>query len=91
MKKRHEKQERNLLKEKKLGREIGTVIFSVFVIFMGCMITIPSLIIQNHTKKTYYEMAQEIVIGRSDEITKWIDGLILNNQRWYCNHTAHKN
>ena len=87
MKKRHEKQERNLLKEKKLGREIGTVIFSVFVIFMGCMITIPSLIIQNHTKKTYYEMAQEVVIGRSDEITKWIE-VYVNDLKVYSEADA---
>ena len=89
MKKRHEKQERNLLKEKKLGREIGTVIFSVFVIFMGCMITIPSLIIQNHTKKTYYEMAQEVVIGRSDEITKWIE-VYVNDLKVYSEADAAK-
>ena len=73
MKEKRVKQERVVLKERKLGLEIGTIIFSLFVVFMSCMILIPSLIIKNQTRQSYYEMAQEIVIGRSDEITKWIE------------------
>ena len=61
------------LKDRRLARELGGIIFSLFVIFMGAMIAIPSLIIKSQTKKSYYEMAQQIVISRSDELTKWID------------------
>ncbi|MBO4640187.1 MAG: HAMP domain-containing protein [Treponema sp.] len=89
MKNKQSKRERKLLKERRLGLEIGTVIFSVFVIFMGCMIIIPSLIIKNHTKETYYEMAQQVVIGRSDEITKWIDGYV-NDLKVYSETDAAK-
>ena len=82
MKEKRVKQERVVLKERKLGLEIGTIIFSLFVVFMSCMILIPSLIIKNQTRQSYYEMAQEIVIGRSDEITKWIEGY-LNDLKVY--------
>lgn len=61
------------LKDRRLARELGGIIFSLFIIFMGAMIAIPSLIIQSQTKKSYYEMAQQIVISRSDELTKWIE------------------
>ena len=61
------------LREKNLVFEVGTIIFSLLFIFMGMMIIIPSMIIKTQTKQSYYEMAQEIVIGRSDELTKWID------------------
>ena len=66
------KKNKNVLRERKIALELGTIIFSLFVVFMGMMILIPSKIIKNQTKKSYYEMAQEIVIGRSDELTKWI-------------------
>ncbi len=89
MKKRKDKKERKLLKDKKLGREIGIGIFSVFLVFMGCMIAIPSLIIKNHTKETYYEMAQEVVVGRSDEITKWIEAYV-NDLKVYSEADAAK-
>ncbi len=59
-------------RERKLVLEMGTIIFSLFFVFMGMMIIIPSLIIQTRTKQSYYEMAQEIVKSRSDELTKWI-------------------
>ena len=62
-----------LLKDRRLARELCGIIFSLFIIFMGAMIAIPSLIIQSQTKQSYYEMAQQIVISRSDELTKWID------------------
>ena len=61
------------LRNKRLVLEMGTIIFSLFFIFMGMMIIIPSLIIKSQTKKSYYDMAQEIVTGRSDELTKWIN------------------
>ena len=89
MKDKQAKRERKLLKDRRLGLEIGTVIFSVFVIFMGSMIVIPSLIIQNHTKDTYYEMAQQVVIGRSDEITKWIE-IYVNDLKVYSEADAAK-
>ena len=72
MKRQNEKGKQNL-REKKLVVELGTVIFSLFFIFMGLMIMNPSFIIKSQTRNTYYEMAQEIVKSRSDEITKWID------------------
>ena len=82
--------ERKPLRERKLGLEIGALIFTVFLVFMSCMIIIPSLIIRNQTKNSYYEMAQEIVIGRSDEITKWIDGY-QNDLKVYSEADAAKN
>ena len=89
MKDKLTKKEKKLLKERKLGLEIGSLIFSVFVIFMTCMIAIPSLIIIKQTKQSYFEMAQEIIIGRSDEITKWIDGY-LNDLKTYSEADAAK-
>ena len=77
------------LKDKKLGLEIGAIIFSVFLVFMSCMIVIPSLIIKNHTKQTYYEMAQEVLKGRSEEITKWID-IYVNDLKVYSEANAAK-
>ena len=84
------KRERKLLRDRKLGLEIGSVLFTLLVVFMGCMIAIPSFIIQNQTKQTYYEMAQEVVIGRSDEITKWID-IYVNDLKLYSETDAAKN
>ena len=84
------KREKKLLRERKLGLEIGALIFTVFLIFMSCMIIIPSLIIKNQTKKSYYEMAQEIVIGRSDEITKWTE-IYVNDLKLYSEVDASKN
>ena len=89
MKDKQEKQEQKKLRERKLGFEIGAIIFSVFVLFMSCMILIPSLIIRNQTQQSYYEMAQEIVKGRSDEITKWIEGY-LNELKVYSEADAAK-
>ena len=89
MKDKQAKRERKLQKDRRLGFEIGSVIFSVFVIFMGSMIAIPSLIIKNHTKDTYYEMAQQVVIGRSDEITKWIE-IYVNDLKVYSEADAAK-
>ena len=89
MKNKQKTKEQKLLKDKKLGLEIGIIIFSVFVVFMSCMIAIPSLIIRNQTRQSYYEMAQEIVMGRSDEITKWIDGY-LNDLMVYSESDAAK-
>ena len=71
--KQKNKERKTNLRERKLVLEVGTIIFSLFFIFMGCMIIIPSMIIKKQTKNSYYEMAQEIVIGRSDELTKWIN------------------
>ena len=62
-----------LLKNRHLLIETCAVIFSVFFIFMGSLIGISTSIIKTQTRNSYYEMAQEIVISRSDEITKWID------------------
>ena len=90
MKDKQARHERKLLKDRRLGLEIGSVIFSVFVIFMGSMIAIPSLIIKNHTKDTYYEMAQQVVIGRADEITKWIE-IYVNDLKLYSESEAAKN
>ena len=89
MKDKQLRQERKLLRERKLGLEIGSVIFSVFLIFMSSMIAIPSLIIKNNTKDTYYEMAQQIVIGRADEITKWIE-IYVNDLKVYSETEAAK-
>ena len=46
------------------------------------MIAIPSLIIKSQTKKSYYEMAQEIVKSRSDELTKWIN-IYVNDLKFF--------
>ena len=54
------------LRNRRLVLEIGAIIFGLFFIFMGMMIAIPSLIIKSQTKKSYYEMAQEIVKSRSN-------------------------
>ena len=62
-----------LLKNRHLLIETCTIIVSAFFIFMGSLIGISTSIIKNQTRTSYYEMAQEIVISRSDEITKWID------------------
>ena len=75
------------LRDRKLALELGTIIFSLFVIFMGAMIVIPSLIIKSQTKQSYYEMAQEIVISRSDEITKWI-GIYENDLKIFTENEA---
>ncbi len=71
--KNKDRNEIKVFKDRRLARELGGIIFSLFIIFMGAMIAIPSFIIQSQTKKSYYEMAQQIVISRSDELTKWID------------------
>ena len=70
------------LRDRKLALEMGTIIFSLLFIFMGMMIIIPSLIIQTRTKQSYYEMAQEIVKSRSDELTKWI-GIYENDLKMF--------
>ena len=62
-----------ILKNRHLLVETCTVIFSVLFIFMGSLIGISTSIIKNQTRNSYYEMAQEIVISRSDEITRWIE------------------
>ena len=87
--KHKQKSKEKILKERRLGLEIGIIIFSVFVIFMSQMIMIPSLIIKNQTKQSYYEMAQEIVKARSDEITKWID-VYLNELKVYSDSDVAK-
>ena len=86
MAKAKEKKKANL-KDRKLVLEMATIIFSLFFIFMGAMISIPSLIIKNQTKQSYYEMAQEIVISRSDELTKWID-IYVNDLKTFTNTEA---
>ena len=62
-----------VLKDRHLLVETCAIIFSVLFIFMGSLIGISTSIIKNQTRDSYYEMAQEIVISRSDEITKWIN------------------
>ena len=62
-----------VLKDRHLLAETCAIIFSVLFIFMGSLIGISTSIIKNQTRDSYYEMAQEIVKSRSDEITKWID------------------
>ena len=78
------------LLNKRLGLEIGALIFTVLVIFQTVMIVIPSLIIRNQTRQSYYEMAQEIVKSRSDEITKWID-IYVNDLKVFSETDAAKN
>ena len=71
-----------LLKDRHLLIETCTIIFSVFFIFMGSLIGISTRIIKNQTRNSYYQMAQEIVISRSAEITRWID-IYLNDLKNY--------
>ena len=65
--------EHKTLKNRHLLVEISAIVFSVFFIFMGLLIGVSTTIIKNQTRNSYYEMAQEIVKSRSDEITKWIE------------------
>ena len=84
MKKQREKK---VLKNRHLVLEICIIIFSLFFIFMGSLISISSLIIKSQTKNSYYEMAQEIVKSRSDEITKWIE-IYLNDLKTFSESDA---
>ena len=81
---------RKLLKDRHLLVETCAVIFSVLFIFMGSLIGISTSVIKNQTRNSYYEMAQEIVISRSDEITKWID-IYVNDLKIFSEADAARN
>jgi len=88
MKKNKDKvKERKVLRDRKLLIEISFVIFVNFCLFMGALIGISSSVIRKQTRNSYYEMAQEIVISRSEEITKWID-IYLNDLKIYSESDA---
>ena len=78
-----------VLKDRHLLAETCAIIFSVLFIFMGSLIGISTSIIKNQTRDSYYEMAQEVVVGRSDEITKWIEAYV-NDLKVYSEADAAK-
>ena len=78
---------RNTLRDRHLMTEICITVFSFFFIFMGSLIVISTNIIKTQTRNSYYEMAQEIVKSRSDEITKWIE-IYMNDLKVYSESDA---
>ena len=85
--KHREKKERKVLRDRHLMIEICITVFSFFFIFMGSLIVISTNIIKTQTRNSYYEMAQEIVKSRSDEITKWIE-IYMNDLKVYSESDA---
>ncbi len=79
--------EKKLTKSRHLMVELCSIIFSVFFISMGSLIVISTNIIKTQTRNSYYEMAQEIVKSRSDEITKWIE-IYMNDLKVYSESDA---
>jgi len=61
------------LKKTSIGRKMGLVLMIAVLFLFSILMVITSNVIKSQTTKSYYEMAREIVNGRSDEINKWID------------------
>ena len=61
------------LKKTSIGRKLGLgLLFAVLFLF-SILLVITSIVIKSQTTESYYEMANEIVDGRADEINKWIE------------------
>ncbi len=61
------------LKKSSIGKQMGFALLIAVLFLFSILLFITSKVIKSQTKKSYYEMASEIVTGRADEINKWIE------------------
>ncbi len=61
------------LKKSSIGRRLGILLMVAVLFLFSILLVITSRVIKSQTTESYYEMAHEIVNGRSDEINKWIE------------------
>ncbi len=61
------------LKKSSIGRRLGISLMVAVLFLFSILLVITSRVIKSQTTESYYEMAHEIVNGRSDEINKWIE------------------
>ena len=66
-------QEVSNLKKTSIGRNLGIALLVAVLFLFSILLLITSKVIKSQTTESYYEMAHEIVNGRSDEINKWIE------------------
>ncbi|MBR5401403.1 MAG: methyl-accepting chemotaxis protein [Treponema sp.] len=66
-------QEVSNLKKTSIGRNLGIALLVAVLFLFSILLLITSRVIKSQTTESYYEMAHEIVNGRSDEINKWIE------------------
>ncbi|MCQ2576662.1 MAG: methyl-accepting chemotaxis protein [Treponema sp.] len=70
------------IKKTSIGRALGAAMLVVVPVLFAILLIIASFVIRTQTKKSYYEMAREVVGSRSDEISKWIE-IYKNDLRVY--------
>ena len=63
----------DLTKRKSLAKQLGLIILAVTFALMAILLIITSSVVKKQTASSYYEMANEIVAGRADEIEKWLE------------------
>ena len=63
----------DLTKRKSLAKEMGIVIFCVTCALMAALLLITSGVVKTQTSNSYYELANELAFGRSQELDKWLD------------------
>ena len=71
-----------LERKKSLAGKMGIIIFAVTCVLMATLMIITSSIVKKQTAESYYELAEELAVGRSDEIEKWLN-VYMNDLRIY--------
>ena len=61
------------LRKTSIGLKMGIGLMFAVLFLFSILLIITSMVIKTQTTESYYEMAHEIVSGRSDEINKWIE------------------
>ena len=59
-------------KRKSLGRKYGLLTILAVFALMGVLLTVVTWGVQKYSTASYYDMSEELVNGRSEEIKKWI-------------------
>ena len=79
-----EQKDVSTLRKTSIGRKLGFLLLVVVLFLFSILLVITSNVIKSQTTESYYEMAREIVNGRSDEINKWIE-VYKNDLKVYSN------
>ena len=61
------------LRKTSIGLKMGIGLMVAVLFLFSILLIITSMVIKSQTTESYYEMANEIINGRSDEINKWIE------------------
>ena len=70
------------LRKASIGQKLGLALLVAVLFLFSILLFITSSVIKTQTTASYYEMANEIVNGRADEINKWIE-VYINDLRIY--------